>query len=107
MATRLEDARTLLEAEREALLSQLATVEAALATLSNDQSASASRPRSRTEKPASSRPKRSRRQQTKWSKEELTCPACGFVAKAPQGLAGHIRNKHPEGIAVAAADAES
>lgn len=30
----------------------------------------------------------------KWTKEELTCPECGFVAKDKRGLNGHRQFKH-------------
>jgi DNA-binding transcriptional MerR regulator len=30
----------------------------------------------------------------KWTKEELTCPECGWVAKNPNGLRGHRQFKH-------------
>jgi chromosome segregation ATPase len=30
----------------------------------------------------------------KWSREELTCPECGFVATNPNGLRGHRQFKH-------------
>jgi hypothetical protein len=39
------------------------------------------------------RPRRARR--PKYSKEQLTCVVCGFVAKAPQGLGAHKRRAHP------------
>lgn len=40
-------------------------------------------------------PRRRQARRPKYSKEQLTCDRCGFVAKAPQGLAAHKRRAHP------------
>jgi len=40
-------------------------------------------------------PRQRQARRPKYSKEQLTCDVCGFVAKAPQGLAAHKRRAHP------------
>lgn len=102
---RLDDVRSLLEDEKADLEQRLAKINAALETLNGDTGAPDATTRPRSSRPAQRRSggkrQTSSRRQPKWSKEELTCPECGFVAKAPQGLAGHIRNKHSEAAAAA------
>jgi len=106
---RLDDVRSLLEDEKADLEQRLAKINAALETLNGDTGAPDATTRPRSSRPAQRRSGGKRqtpsRRQPKWSKEELTCPECGFVAKAPQGLAGHIRNKHSEAAAAAEAAA--
>lgn len=99
MVTRVDDARSLLEAERDELQSRLEQVNAALAALSNGggapAAAQAPKAESASKTRSSSKPKAQRpRGKSKWTKEQLTCPHCGFKASAPQGLAGHIRVRH-------------
>lgn len=96
MATRLDDVRSLLEEERDELTARLEIVNAALASLGNGSPAATPAPKRTESKPKSRRRASSRK--SKWTKAELTCPDpdCDFVATAPQGLAGHVRTKHPD-----------
>lgn len=41
-------------------------------------------------KPQPTKPKRRARKTWDGPKEAVTCPICGFVAKAPQGLSSHL-----------------
>ena len=49
-------------------------------------------------KPVAEPPKKKPKPRTPWSGpvEAVTCPTCGFVAKAAQGLTAHDRAAHPE-----------
>lgn len=107
---RLDDVRDLLEDEKADLEKRLEQVNAALQTLNGGGGApAATRSRSTTaRRPARGRKtSSSKRAASTKTKAELTCPECGFVAKAPQGLAGHMRNKHPEAAAAAAQTEET
>lgn len=107
MTTRLQDAQRLLTEERKELEERLAHINAALESLSGTESTDGASvtPAPKVERPKSTPRARTRRTR-KWSKAELTCPECKFVATAPQGLAAHIRNKHPESQAQQSEQAE-
>lgn len=76
--------------EKTKLLAEVTRIDKAIAVLDPPDKAVA-KAVAQTAKP---KPK----QATKWSGpiEAVTCPECGFVAKAPQGLSAHERLRHPD-----------
>ena len=91
----VEQAKRALEAERASLQGQIDQIDAALAALGGGSSKA---------KPASSgrggarRGKTSRADLTqeealeRYGAEALTCPECGKISRAPQGMKSHLRS---------------
>ena len=75
--------------EKKQLLAEVSRIDKAIAVL--DPTAAASTIQ------AKPKPKPKKRKRAAWDGpiEAVTCPLCGFVAKAPQGLSSHL-NSHEE-----------
>lgn len=81
----LSDAVRSLKAERKTLMAEVGRIDRAIALLDPTEKAEAPKPKAK--------PKRK-----EWTgpAEAVTCPICGFVAGAPQGLSAHVRIKHDD-----------
>ncbi len=95
----LAQAKRALESERASLQSQIDQIDAALAALGG--SSSDSKPRSTRQRKSASRGKTSRADLTqeealeRYGAEALTCPECGKISRAPQGMKAHLRSHAP------------
>ena len=76
----IDDARAALRNEKRSLQ---VTIERAQEELARVESALAALGQTRKAKRRSS-----------WAKDQVTCTQCGYVSKAPQGLAAHVRGSH-------------
>ena len=94
----LAQAKRALESERASLQSQIDQIDAALAALGGS---SSSKPRSTRQAKSTSRGKTSRADLTqeealeRYGAEALTCPECGKISRAPQGMKAHLRSHAP------------
>lgn len=92
----VEQAKRALEAERASLQSQIDQIDAALAALGG--SVPRSKPTSSRSKKGAKRGKTSRADLTqeealeRYGAEALTCPECGKISRAPQGMKAHLRS---------------
>lgn len=90
----ISDARAALESEREALQKQIDVIDEALAVLDGVSPARARRNGGSTSKSR----KTSRADLTpeqaveRYGAEAVTCPECGRVTRAPQGMKAHLRS---------------
>lgn len=93
----LEQAKRALQSERSSLQSQIDQIDAALAALGDASGGRAKRGSSRQTKSAK-RGKTSRADLTqeealdRYGAEALTCPECGKISRAPQGMKAHLRS---------------
>lgn len=91
----VEQAKRALEAERASLQSQIDQIDAALAALGGSPMSKATSTRS---KKGGKRGKTSRADLTqeealeRYGAEALTCPECGKISRAPQGMKAHLRS---------------
>ena len=90
----ISDARAALERERAALQNQIDLINEALAVLQG-----VSPDPSRRNERKSSRPKKTSRADlspeqavARYGAEAVTCPECGRVTRAPQGMKAHLRS---------------
>ena len=92
----VEQAKRALEAERASLQTQIDQIDAALAALAGG--SSRSKPASLRSKSGPRRGKTSRADLTqeealeRYGAEALTCPECGKISRAPQGMKAHLRS---------------
>jgi hypothetical protein len=92
----VEQAKRALEAERASLQAQIDQIDAALAALAGG--SSRSKPASSRSKSGARRGKTSRADLTqeealeRYGAEALTCPECGKISRAPQGMKAHLRS---------------
>jgi|SRR5665811_2110450 len=92
----IADAREALESEREALQRQIDLIDKALAVL-NGQDAGTSRRNGGSARKGRKK-KTSRADLTpeealeRYGAEAVTCPECGRIARAPQGMKAHLRS---------------
>lgn len=93
----LEQAKRALQSERASLQSQIDQIDAALVALGGASSGNAKQKSSRQTK-AARRRKTSRADLTqeealeRYGAEALTCPDCGKISRAPQGMKAHLRS---------------
>lgn len=91
------EAKTALEAERDDLKAQLDKIEKALAALGGSARSTKSKPKGKAAAKRGRR-KTSRADLTqeealeRYGAEALTCPECGKVSRAPQGMKAHLRS---------------
>lgn len=92
----VEQAKRALEAERDSLQSQIDQIDAALAALGGG--SPKSKATSTRGKKGGRRGKTSRADLTReealerYGAEALTCPECGKISRAPQGMKAHLRS---------------
>ena len=92
----VEQAKRALESERASLQTQIDQIDAALAALAGG--SSKSKPDSSRRKSGATRGKTSRADLTqeealeRYGAEALTCPECGKISRAPQGMKAHLRS---------------
>ena len=93
----LEQAKRALQSERAALQSQIDQIDAALAAL-GDASGGRSKQKPSRQRRSAKRGKTSRADLTqeealeRYGAEALTCPECGKLSRAPQGMKAHLRS---------------
>ncbi len=93
----LEQAKRALEAERASLQAQMDQIDAALAALGSAPNGSV-KPKPSGRRKSSKRRKTSRADLTqeealeRYGAEALTCPECGKLSRAPQGMKAHLRS---------------
>lgn len=92
----VEQAKRALEAERASLQSQIDQIDAALAALGG--ASPKSKSASSRGKRGAKRGKTSRADLTqdealeRYGADALTCPECGKISRAPQGMKAHLRS---------------
>lgn len=93
----LEQAKRALEAERASLQAQMDQIDAALAALGSAPNGSV-KPKPSGRRKSPKRRKTSRADLTqeealeRYGAEALTCPECGKLSRAPQGMKAHLRS---------------
>ncbi len=93
----LEQAKRALESERASLQSQIDQIDLALAALGKVPNGAA-KPKPRRPSKTAKRGKTSRADLTqeealeRYGAEALTCPECGKLSRAPQGMKAHLRS---------------
>ena len=93
----LEKAKRALESERASLQSQIDQIDLALAALGKVPNGGAKQ-QPRRQSRAAKRGKTSRADLTqeealeRYGAEALTCPECGKISRAPQGMKAHLRS---------------
>lgn len=93
----LEQAKRALESERASLQSQIDQIDMALAALGGAPNG-ATKQKPRRQSKSAKRGKTSRADLTqeealeRYGAEALTCPECGKLSRAPQGMKAHLRS---------------
>lgn len=89
----IADARKALESERRDLQRQLDVIDKALAVLDAPGTARANGARAKSRPRKTSRADLTEKQALeRYGAEALTCPECGRIARAPQGMKAHLRS---------------
>lgn len=92
----LEQAKRALESERASLLEQVDQIDAALAALGRSPNGAKSSSTRRRKSPRRGKTSRADLTQEealeRYGAEALTCPECGKISRAPQGMKAHLRS---------------
>lgn len=88
----IADAREALESERRALQQQIELIDKALAVLDGEGSTSNGGRSTRKPKKTSRADLTPEQAVERYGAEAVTCPECGLVTRAPQGMKAHLRS---------------
>ena len=92
----IADALQALESEREALQRQVDLIDKALAVLNGQEGGTSVRKRGKATKRESKKTSRAdltpEQALDRYGAEAVTCPECGKIARAPQGMKAHLRS---------------
>src|SRR5665811_1563388 len=92
----IREARAALESEREALQRQIDLIDKALAVLNGQDGGRSVRKRAKASKEGSKKTSRAdltpEQALERYGAEAVTCPQCGKIARAPQGMKAHLRS---------------